>query len=90
MSSFIGVRHVGLAPKNPTALATFYHEVMGMTVMGESSADSPFGASLFLSSRFNHTSQRFGEVQCPIMIIFFGGFVARALRASFFFALPWP
>ena len=50
MSSFIGVRHVGLAAKNPAALATFYRDVMGMTVMGESPADSPFGATLFLSA----------------------------------------
>jgi catechol-2,3-dioxygenase len=50
MSSFIGVRHVGLAAKNPAALATFYREVMGMTVRGESGADSPFGATVFLSA----------------------------------------
>ena len=50
MSRFIGVRHVGLAAKNPAALATFYRDVLGMTVMGESSADSPFGATLFLSA----------------------------------------
>jgi catechol-2,3-dioxygenase len=50
MSSFLGVRHVGLAAKNPAALATFYRDVMGMTVIGESPADSPLGASLFLSA----------------------------------------
>jgi catechol-2,3-dioxygenase len=50
MSSFIGIRHVGLAAKDPAALATFYREVMGMTVRGESPADSPFGASVFLSA----------------------------------------
>jgi catechol-2,3-dioxygenase len=50
MSSFIGVRHVGLAARNPAALAEFYRNVMGMTVVGESPADTPFGASLFLSA----------------------------------------
>lgn len=50
MSSFIGVRHVGLAAKNPAALAEFYRKVMGMTVVGESSADAFFGTTLFLSA----------------------------------------
>lgn len=49
MSNFIGVRHVGLAAKNPAALAAFYRDVLGMTVVGESPADSPVGATLFLS-----------------------------------------
>lgn len=63
MSSFIGVRHVGLAAKNPAALATFYRDVMGMTVMGESPADSPLGATLFLSA---HPEEENHE------IVFFG------------------
>ena len=63
MSSFIGVRHVGLAAKNPAALATFYREVMGMTVRGESGADSPFGATVFLSA---HPDEENHE------IVFFG------------------
>lgn len=63
MSSFIGVRHVGLAAKDPAALATFYREVMGMTVIGESPADSPFGATLFLSA---HPDEEDHE------IVFFG------------------
>ena len=50
MSSFLGVRHVGLVAKNPAALATFYRDVMGMMVIGESPADSPLGATLFLSA----------------------------------------
>jgi len=49
MSNFIGVRHVGLAAKNPAALAAFYRDVLGMTVVGESPADSPVGATLFVS-----------------------------------------
>ena len=63
MSSFLGVRHVGLAAKNPAALATFYRDVMGMTVMGESPADSPWGATLFLSA---HPEEEDHE------IVFFG------------------
>jgi catechol-2,3-dioxygenase len=50
MSSFLGVRHVGLAAKNPAVLAAFYREVMGMTVIGDSPAESPLGATLFLSA----------------------------------------
>ena len=45
MPSFIGVRHVGLAAKNPAVLAEFYRNVMGMTVVG-----SRFGASVFLGA----------------------------------------
>ena len=51
MSHFIGVRHVGLPAKNLTALAAFYRDVMGMTVVRETPADSAFGASVFLASR---------------------------------------
>ena len=51
MPSFIGVRHVGLAAKNPAGLAEFYRNVMGMTVVGESPVGSPFwGASVFLGA----------------------------------------
>jgi len=51
MPSFIGVRHVGLAAKNPAALAEFYRNVMGMTVVSESPRGSPFwGASVFLGA----------------------------------------
>lgn len=63
MPSFLGVRHVGLAAKNPAALATFYREVMGMRVVGESPADSLFGATLFLSA---HADEEDHE------IVFFG------------------
>jgi catechol-2,3-dioxygenase len=49
MSDFLGVRHVGLAARNLAALAAFYRDVMGMTVVRENSADAPFGASLFLA-----------------------------------------
>jgi len=46
----MGVRHVGLIAKNPAALAAFYRDIMGMTVVGESPVGSPAGASLFLSA----------------------------------------
>jgi catechol 2,3-dioxygenase-like lactoylglutathione lyase family enzyme len=49
MSSFIGIRHVGLGAKNLATLKAFYRDVMGMTVVRESPADAPFGATLFLS-----------------------------------------
>ena len=63
MPSFIGVRHVGLAAKNSAALAAFYRNVMGMMVVGESPADAPFGATLFLSA---HPEEENHE------IVFFG------------------
>jgi catechol-2,3-dioxygenase len=50
MPSFIGVRHVGLAAKNPAVLAEFYRNVMGMTMVGESLVGSRFGASVFLGA----------------------------------------
>jgi len=64
MSNFIGVRHVGLAAKDPASLAAFYRDVMGMTVVGETQANSPFGATLFLSGHpeeENHDVVFFGN-----------------------------
>jgi catechol-2,3-dioxygenase len=47
----IGVCHVGLSARDPAALAEFYHDVLGLQVVGGSTADaSAFGASAFLSS----------------------------------------
>ena len=47
----IGVRHVGLTARDPAALAEFYHDVLGLQVVGGSAADtSVFGATAFLSS----------------------------------------
>ena len=48
MPNVLGVRHVGLAAKNLAALKAFYRDVLGMTVVRETSADAPFGATLFL------------------------------------------
>ena len=47
----IGVHHVGLSARDPAALAAFYHDVLGLEVVGGSTADTPvFGACAFLSS----------------------------------------
>jgi hypothetical protein len=47
----IGVHHVGLSARDPAALAGFYHDVLGLQVVGGSTADtSAFGASAFLRS----------------------------------------
>jgi catechol-2,3-dioxygenase len=46
-----GVRHVGLYAKDPAATAEFYRDIMGMQIVGGSSADYPIGASAFLTSR---------------------------------------
>jgi catechol-2,3-dioxygenase len=45
-----GVRHVGLYARDPAATAEFYRAVLGMQIVGGSSADYPFGASAFLTS----------------------------------------
>ena len=50
MPRCLGVRHVGLVAQHPAALAAFYCDVLGLTVVGESPAGSPAGATLFLSS----------------------------------------
>jgi catechol-2,3-dioxygenase len=49
--SNIGIHHVGLYAKDPSVTAEFYRDVMGMQIVGGSSADAPIGASAFLSSR---------------------------------------
>jgi catechol 2,3-dioxygenase-like lactoylglutathione lyase family enzyme len=46
-----GVRHVGLYARDPAATAEFYRDILGMQIVGGSSADYPLGASAFLSSR---------------------------------------
>ena len=35
----IGVHHVGLSARDPAALAAFYHDVLGLQVVGGSAAD---------------------------------------------------
>jgi formate hydrogenlyase transcriptional activator len=52
MPQVIGVRHVGLSARDPPALAAFYRDVLGLQVVGGSTAEtSEFGATAFLSSR---------------------------------------
>jgi catechol 2,3-dioxygenase-like lactoylglutathione lyase family enzyme len=46
-----GVRHVGLYARDPASTAEFYRDVLGMHIVGGSSADDPVGATAFLSSR---------------------------------------
>src|SRR5258708_38140697 len=48
MADVIGVRHVGLAATNLAALKAFSRDVLGMTVVRETTADASFGATLFL------------------------------------------
>ena len=48
----IGVRHVGLSARDPAVLAEFYRDVLGLQVVGGTTADSSaFGATAFLSSQ---------------------------------------
>jgi catechol-2,3-dioxygenase len=49
MAEFIGVRHVGWGVKDPVALAAFYRDVLGMTVVTELPAASHMGSTVFLS-----------------------------------------
>ena len=44
----LGVRHVGLAAKDPASLAVFYRDVMGMKIVRQTS-DSPLGAIAFVA-----------------------------------------
>ena len=53
MLKITGMYHIGMAAKDPAALAEFYRDVLGMTITGGSTAASPLGASAFLSSRHN-------------------------------------
>jgi catechol-2,3-dioxygenase len=46
-----GLCHIGIHSEDPVGLARFYQDVLGMQVVGGSGADTPFGASTFLSSR---------------------------------------
>ena len=46
-----GIRHVGLHAKDPAASAGFYHDILGMQLVGGSGPEHPLGASAFLSSR---------------------------------------
>ena len=54
MLKITGMYHIGMAAKDPAALAEFYRDVLGMTITGGSTAASPLGASAFLSSRHDN------------------------------------
>jgi catechol-2,3-dioxygenase len=60
-----GVRHVGLYAKNPAVTAEFYRNVMGMQIVGGSSAEGPIGASAFLSSRPDDESHEIALLANP-------------------------
>jgi catechol 2,3-dioxygenase-like lactoylglutathione lyase family enzyme len=47
--NFVGTRHVGIAAKDPAALVPFYRDVLGMTLVRQTPADSPIGTTVFLS-----------------------------------------
>ena len=50
MPNFIGLRHVGWGVKDPHALAEFYRDVLGMTIVTEFPAGTPpLGATVFLA-----------------------------------------
>jgi catechol 2,3-dioxygenase-like lactoylglutathione lyase family enzyme len=51
MSQITGICHVGIYSPDPHALAAFYHDVLGMEIVGGSGPDHPVGATAFLSSR---------------------------------------
>jgi catechol-2,3-dioxygenase len=51
VATITGFHHVGMVADDPTALAGFYRDLLGMTITGGSGADSPFGRTAFLSSR---------------------------------------
>ena len=62
----IGVHHVGLSARDPAALAEFYHDVLGLQVVGGSTADtSAFGASAFLNCRSSDEHQDLAIVASP-------------------------
>jgi catechol 2,3-dioxygenase-like lactoylglutathione lyase family enzyme len=49
MPNFVGLRHVGLSAKDPTAVVAFYRDVLGMTLVRQTAADSPIGNTVFFS-----------------------------------------
>jgi len=51
MITITGVCHVGVQADDPMALAAFYRDVFGMTIVDSVPADAPGGAAAFISSR---------------------------------------
>lgn len=62
-----GVHHVGLHASDPAASAEFYKDVLGMQLVGGSSADHPLGASAFLSSRPDEESHEIALFANPAL-----------------------
>jgi quercetin dioxygenase-like cupin family protein/catechol 2,3-dioxygenase-like lactoylglutathione lyase family enzyme len=60
-----GVHHVGLHASNPAVSAEFYRDVLGMEIVGGSSADHPVGATAFLSSRPDEESHEIALFSNP-------------------------
>src|SRR3954447_7274763 len=63
-----GVHHVGLQASNPAASAEFYRNVLGMNIVGGSSADHPLGATAFLSSRPDEESHEIALFANPAFV----------------------
>ncbi|HEY7303923.1 MAG TPA: VOC family protein [Bryobacteraceae bacterium] len=62
-----GIHHVGLHAADPAAAAEFYRDVLGMEIVGGSSADHPIGATAFLSSRPDEESHEIALFANPAL-----------------------
>lgn len=60
-----GVHHVGLYASDPAASAEFYRDVLGMRIVGQSSADSQYGATAFVCSRPDEESHEIALIAHP-------------------------
>ena len=66
MPTITGFYHSGISANDPAALAEFYRDVLGMTITGGSSADGPFGATAFLSSRPDEENHELAIFATPV------------------------
>jgi catechol-2,3-dioxygenase len=62
-----GIHHVGLHAADPAASAEFYRDVLGMQIVGGSTADHPIGATAFLSSRPDEESHEIALFANPAL-----------------------
>ncbi len=65
MSTRTGICHVGIQSNDPEALAEFYRDVLGMTIVGGSVPDSPLGATAFLSTQTGEESHEIEIFSAP-------------------------
>ena len=79
-SEMIGLCHVGMYARDPTALAEFYRDVMGMQIVGGSDEGHPVGATAFLTSRPDEESHEIAIFSNP-------QFVHRAFKVKSLAAL---